>query len=346
VNGSDTFTFKANDGTADSNTATITVTIAAVNDAPTISGSPATKVVHNTAYSFTPGGGDVDVDDTLTYSITNKPTWASFSTTTGALTGTPTNVNMGTTTGVVIAVSDGIAAPVSLAAFNLKVVGVVNVTASDATATEAGRTTGRFTFTRTGSTAAALTVNYIVSGTATAGRDYVSLGGRITFPIGARRVTRTVKPIDDTLQEFKESVILSLSQSPNYVVGSARRASVILTSNEAVTRTITVVATDATATEAGRTTGRFTFTRTGSAAAALTVSYSVRGTATAGRDYVSLGTRVTFPIGVAKVTRTVTPINDTLQELNEPIILILSQSPNYAVRNTANRATVTVTSND
>ncbi|MCK5593945.1 MAG: tandem-95 repeat protein, partial [Candidatus Aenigmarchaeota archaeon] len=35
-NGADSFTFKANDGTADSNTATITITVDAVNDAPTI----------------------------------------------------------------------------------------------------------------------------------------------------------------------------------------------------------------------------------------------------------------------------------------------------------------------
>src|SRR5439155_24731803 len=33
-NGADSFTFKANDGTLDSNTATVTITIAAVNDAP------------------------------------------------------------------------------------------------------------------------------------------------------------------------------------------------------------------------------------------------------------------------------------------------------------------------
>src|SRR5204863_165228 len=33
-NGTDTFTYKANDGSLDSNTVTVTITIAAVNDAP------------------------------------------------------------------------------------------------------------------------------------------------------------------------------------------------------------------------------------------------------------------------------------------------------------------------
>ena len=33
-NGTDSFTYKANDGTADSNVATVTITVDAVNDAP------------------------------------------------------------------------------------------------------------------------------------------------------------------------------------------------------------------------------------------------------------------------------------------------------------------------
>jgi len=77
-----------------------------------------------------------------------------------------------------------------------------------------------------------LTVNYVVGGTATAGRDYVSLGSRITFPIGARTVIRTVTPINDTLQELNETVILRPYQSPNYAVGSPSRATVTVTSND------------------------------------------------------------------------------------------------------------------
>ncbi|WP_165614609.1 cadherin-like domain-containing protein, partial [Mycolicibacterium flavescens] len=34
-NGTDTFTYKVNDGTEDSDTATVTITVNAVNDAPT-----------------------------------------------------------------------------------------------------------------------------------------------------------------------------------------------------------------------------------------------------------------------------------------------------------------------
>ena len=58
----------------------------------------------------------------------------------------------------------------------------VTIAATDATATEAGLTTGTFTVSRTGSTTAALTVHYSVSGTATAGSDYTALSGSCHHP--------------------------------------------------------------------------------------------------------------------------------------------------------------------
>ena len=94
--------------------------ITAANDAPTISGTPAATVAEDTLYSFTPAATDVD-GDTLTFSITNKPDWATFSTSTGALTGTPDNSDAGTTTGIVISVTDGVASPISLASFAIAV---------------------------------------------------------------------------------------------------------------------------------------------------------------------------------------------------------------------------------
>ncbi|WP_337879466.1 DUF4347 domain-containing protein, partial [Rheinheimera sp.] len=92
------------------------------NGAPTISGTPAVTVAEGTAYSFVPTATD-SVGDVLTFSITNAPSWASFSTSTGALTGTPANTDVGTTAGIVISVSDG-ALSASLPAFNLTVTNV------------------------------------------------------------------------------------------------------------------------------------------------------------------------------------------------------------------------------
>jgi hypothetical protein len=74
------------------------------NAAPVISGTPVTTVVVNTAYSFTPTATDAN-GDRLTFAIRNKPSWAVFSSVTGALTGTPTII--GSYPNVEIRVSDG-----------------------------------------------------------------------------------------------------------------------------------------------------------------------------------------------------------------------------------------------
>jgi|GEM_PF-4586761 len=78
----------------------------AQNTPPTITGTPATTVKENQAYLFTPTASDAD-GDTLTFSIENKPVWASFDTTNGKLSGTPTNTNIGDYSNIVIKVSDG-----------------------------------------------------------------------------------------------------------------------------------------------------------------------------------------------------------------------------------------------
>jgi hypothetical protein len=74
--------------------------------APTISGSPSTTVTAGQAYSFTPSAGGPS-GTTLSFSIQNSPSWASFSIATGALTGTPSSSSVGTYANIVISVSDG-----------------------------------------------------------------------------------------------------------------------------------------------------------------------------------------------------------------------------------------------
>jgi hypothetical protein len=76
------------------------------NRAPVLSGTPSTSVVAGNAYAFRPTGSDPE-GRTLTWSISNRPAWATFSTSTGALTGTPTATNVGTYSSIVISASDG-----------------------------------------------------------------------------------------------------------------------------------------------------------------------------------------------------------------------------------------------
>ncbi|QSX30337.1 cadherin-like domain-containing protein [Shewanella cyperi] len=92
------------------------------NSPPVISGNPATSINQDAAYSFIPTAADPE-NDNLSFSIQNKPAWASFDTATGALTGTPGYADVGNFSDIVISVSDG-KLSASLAAFNISVANV------------------------------------------------------------------------------------------------------------------------------------------------------------------------------------------------------------------------------
>jgi hemin uptake protein HemP len=79
-----------------------------VNDAPIISGEPDKEAFFNRLYSFTPDAVDID-SRTLSFSITNKPSWANFDTTTGELSGIPTEGDevVCLSKPIVISVTDG-----------------------------------------------------------------------------------------------------------------------------------------------------------------------------------------------------------------------------------------------
>jgi histone H3/H4 len=76
------------------------------NATPMINGIPETAVNAGVFYSFTPSAYDPD-GDSLTFSITNLPHWATFDATTGAIYGTPAATDINLYQNIVIAVSDG-----------------------------------------------------------------------------------------------------------------------------------------------------------------------------------------------------------------------------------------------
>ncbi|MDX1563655.1 MAG: putative Ig domain-containing protein, partial [Gammaproteobacteria bacterium] len=112
------------DGEASASLPSFSITVVDPNNPPTISGSPSGSVVAGSAYAFTPTANDPD-GDTLSFSITNAPSWASFNTRKGSLTGTPGTSHVGTYGSISITVSDGSASD-TLGPFSIEVTAVPN----------------------------------------------------------------------------------------------------------------------------------------------------------------------------------------------------------------------------
>ena len=86
-NGSDSFTYKVNDGTADSTAATVSITVTAVNDAP-VANAVSSIAQEDTPKAITLNGSDID-GDSLTYIKVSDPTHGSISITGNTATYTP-----------------------------------------------------------------------------------------------------------------------------------------------------------------------------------------------------------------------------------------------------------------
>jgi len=111
-----------NDGLTSAVLPSFAVTVQAsggtTQDTVTISGTPSNTVTEGKTYSFQPTAKD-SVGKTLSYSVSNKPSWATFSIATGLLSGTPTTT--GTYSNIVVSASDGTASG-ALPAFSIAVV--------------------------------------------------------------------------------------------------------------------------------------------------------------------------------------------------------------------------------
>lgn len=163
-------TISVSDGTSSASLAPFTITVSATNSPPTIGGTPPTAVTVGSTYNFQPTAQDAN-NDTLTFIIANKPSWATFSTTTGRLTGTPTAANVGTTSGVRISVTDT-KATTSLASFSITV----------SAASGGGTTTG------------AATLSWTPPTTNTDGTALTDLAGyRISYGNGTNSMTSTLQ---------------------------------------------------------------------------------------------------------------------------------------------------------
>jgi len=97
-------TLTVSDGT-DSVEQTFTITVEAVNNAPSITSTAGTTAVVGTAYSYTLTATDAD-GDPLTMSADTLPAWMDFDAGTGVLSGTPTNAEIGVHS-VTLSVTDG-----------------------------------------------------------------------------------------------------------------------------------------------------------------------------------------------------------------------------------------------
>jgi len=105
--GSDVFTYTVSDGKGETDTVAVNVKVKAVNDAPRFTSAPVTTATVGALYTYDVDATDPDVGDTLSYSLTVKPTGMTIDAATGLIQWTPTSAQAGTNDVVVKVADDG-----------------------------------------------------------------------------------------------------------------------------------------------------------------------------------------------------------------------------------------------
>ncbi len=192
-----------------------------------------------------------------------------------------------------------------------------------------------------------VTVNYAQTGTAVDNDVTVGGNGTLTFAPGEMSKTIPVTVTDDARDEANETVVLTLSNPTNATLANPQVSTVTITDDDdppAVT-----FATPTTAVTEGGAAITVTVNLTGNVTdLPVTVDFARdnASTATATSDF-TLGTAspLTFAPGVTTQDITVTIVDDNVAELDETLVLALSNFTNSTAGATTTH-TVTITDDD
>jgi hypothetical protein len=148
----------------------------------TISGSPPTQANPGKGYSFTPTT-NAPSGSALTFSIQNRPVWASFIAGSGMLSGTPSAGQTGIYSGIVISASDGVQT-VALAPFSITVGKGVTISGNPARSVNAG---AAYSFAPTASSPSGATLTFSIQNQP-AWASFNAANGALTGNPGAANV--------------------------------------------------------------------------------------------------------------------------------------------------------------
>ncbi|HKS08021.1 MAG TPA: Calx-beta domain-containing protein [Pyrinomonadaceae bacterium] len=298
---------------------TVTVNYATANDTA-VAGSD--YVAANGTLTFTPGQQSQTVSVTINGDATFEPTESFFVNLTN-----PVNATLSDSQGVGTITNDDFRPRISI---------------DDASVSEgnSGTTTAGFIVSLTNPSSQTITVNFATApGTATAGSDYVSATGTVTFTPG-----QTSRPINitvngDTVSEANETFFVDIATATNATISDTQGTGTI--NNDDGQPAISINNVLVSEGNAGTTTAMFTVSLSNASSQTITVNFATAaGTATAGTDYVSASGTVTFTAGQTSQPINVTVNGDTTFEPNETFSVNLSSSVGATIADSQGSGTI------
>jgi parallel beta-helix repeat protein len=203
---------------------------------------------------------------------------------------------------------------------------------------------------RTTGALGAVSVNYTTaSGTASAGADFTTTSGTLTFANGQTSATINVPIIDDHVYEGapqEQFTVMLSNPAGGAALGNPSVATVTISDDEAPP-IVTIADAHVTEGNSGTTNMPFTVTLSEPIGVPATVSYSATGSgAQAGVDFVATSGQLTFSPGETQKVINVPVIGDTSYEFDEYVDVALSSPTNSTLSPPKDRARGTIVNDD
>ena len=207
-----------------------------------------------------------------------------------------------------------------------------------------GTVTAGFTVSLSNASSQTVTVNYATSaGTATAGGDYVSVNGAVTFNPGQTSQPINVTVNGDTIFEPNETFTVNLSSPLSSTIADGQGVGTI--NNDDSQPAISINDVSVTEGNSGTSTAAFTVSLSNASSQTITVNYATAdGSATAGTDYVASSGTLTFTPAQLTQSISVTVNGETMFEGNETFNVNLSGATNATIAD--NQGTGTINNDD
>ncbi|HEX8143239.1 MAG TPA: Calx-beta domain-containing protein [Pyrinomonadaceae bacterium] len=189
--------------------------------------------------------------------------------------------------------------------------------------------------------ASTVTVDYATANnTATAGSDYQTTSGTLTFAPGETSRSITVPIINDTMDEPSETFFVNLTNASHAVILD-NQGQATITDNDAAP---TLAINDVSVAEgnSGTTTASFNVTLSAPSGFTVTVNYATADdTATSGSDYQSTSGTLSFNPGQTAQAINVLVNGDTTFEPNETFFVNLSGPASATISDSQGQGTIT-----
>lgn len=186
-------------------------------------------------------------------------------------------------------------------------------------------------------------VNLLIGGNATLNADYSITSTTVVIPAGNTSGTVQISPIDDLLDEFDETIDLSIDTAVNANASGSSAFTVTILDNESLPE-VSLSVDNSTVNEDGST-ATWTATLSEVSGRDVTVDLLFGGSATRGTDYTDSGTQILIPAGSMSASLTVATNADLLDEFDENIIVDID-SATHAVPGSVTQAVSVIIDDD